>query len=492
MKKKVLLLFAILIFFIAALDVSLGTKLSLGKFLPPKIHEFAKKYFFSPFAKMAAHDVLQDDLKKMKGLYQAEKINHAKKNTINSLNNFNLISKEIKLKIKGYVKGNREKPMGYIDFIDSNLIFVTSYGDIFQVPKKKLKENYEQDNYHEIRVKNPIFKKELDPKKEFILIKSNLKKNYLLDRNYEKNREDIYWGNSYFDRSPKSITDIKVANGYLYVSFIAEITDRCFNVNVIRSKIDNYLNEMIFEDFFMPKTCSYTENILDIRRSGGRINYINNEIFLTTGEYRILKSSQDDNNLNGKIISINEFTKEYKVIGKGLRNSQGLALKDNLMALSDHGPYGGDEINLVKLKKNKFYNFGWPISSYGLHYDRKFREDAPLYKSHENYGFIEPLEHFMPGVGPSEVLFDENNLFGLKIDEKSEGILLLFTMGEEENYYEGDNSIHIFVYDKISLKITKKKIIHSGHRIRDAKIIDEKIYLVFDELGLGIIEKTTF
>ena len=252
-KKKKTLLTIFLVFsliIIAILDVSLGRKLSLAKFLPHQLKLFLKETIFLPFEKLSAHDEMINDLNEMKGLNATIKNIHSERSVINSLNNFNLSLKKIKLNIDGYVPGEREKPFGYIDFIDKNLILVTSYGDIFQVPKEELSENYGQKNYHEIKVKNPIFKKELDYRKNLKLIKNNLKKNYLLDRNYEKNKDDVFWGNSYFNRSPKSITDIKAANGYLYVSFIAEITNRCFNVNVVRSKIDNYANEMIFENFF--------------------------------------------------------------------------------------------------------------------------------------------------------------------------------------------------------------------------------------------------
>ena len=59
---------------------------------------------------------------------------------------------------------------------------------------------------------------------------------------------------------------------------------------------------------------------------------------------------------------------------------------------SEHGPKGGDEINLIRLdKKDELQNFGYPVSSYGDHYDGKFRDEAPLNKSHIKYGFIEPI-----------------------------------------------------------------------------------------------------
>ena len=57
----------------------------------------------------------------------------------------------------------------------------------------------------------------------------------------------------------------------------------------------------------------------------------------------------------------------------GHRNPQGLYFdkEKNILLETEHGPMGGDEINLINLngiKKGKIPNFGWPISSAGEHY----------------------------------------------------------------------------------------------------------------------------
>ena len=54
----------------------------------------------------------------------------------------------------------------------------------------------------------------------------------------------------------------------------------------------------------------------------------------------------------------------------GHRNPQGLLIdKTNKFVLAtEHGPRGGDEINLINLETNSLPNYGWPISSYGTHY----------------------------------------------------------------------------------------------------------------------------
>ena len=57
-------------------------------------------------------------------------------------------------------------------------------------------------------------------------------------------------------------------------------------------------------------------------------------------------------------------------------------------------------------------NYGWPISSYGEHTGYEGSENlkselykkAPLYKSHKDYGFIEPIKQWTPALGVSEVL----------------------------------------------------------------------------------------
>ena len=108
----------------------------------------------------------------------------------------------------------------------------------------------------------------------------------------------------------------------------------------------------------------------------------------------------------------------------GHRNPQGLQFIENknLLISTEHGPKGGDEINLIDLNDRTLLNFGWPIASYGEHYDvvpinsftKKF---APLYKSHKDYSFLEPIKYFDKAIGISEIIRDykdqSNNSFYL-------------------------------------------------------------------------------
>ena len=88
----------------------------------------------------------------------------------------------------------------------------------------------------------------------------------------------------------------------------------------------------------------------------------------------------------------------------GHRNPQGLYFdtENNIILETEHGPQGGDEINFNYLSPKTPKNFGWPISSYGVPYERNENENYK--KSHKKYGFEEPIfsfvEHLTTGGYP--------------------------------------------------------------------------------------------
>ena len=116
-------------------------------------------------------------------------------------------------------------------------------------------------------------------------------------------------------------------------------------------------------------------------------------------------------------MKVNKSNGDYEIISYGHRNSQGLikTKKENLLISTEHGPKGGDEINLINI--NSFENFGWPISSYGFPYGGSQDEptgipEAPMYKSHRDYGFKEPIHTFFYEITGSHGISDiEINYF---------------------------------------------------------------------------------
>ena len=112
--------------------------------------------------------------------------------------------------------------------------------------------------------------------------------------------------------------------------------------------------------------------------------------------------------------------------------------ENNFILETEHGPQGGDEVNLIevnKIIKNNIQNYGWPVSSAGEHYGGKIKnikkyEKYPLYKSHTEHGFIEPLHSFVPSIGISEIVKIGPNKYVISsLKDKS----LLFELNEKNN-----------------------------------------------------------
>ena len=124
------------------------------------------------------------------------------------------------------------------------------------------------------------------------------------------------------------------------------------------------------------------------------------------------KLAQDEKSSFGKILKLNTQSKEYEILSLGHRNPQGLFYnpsKDFILS-TEHGPDGGDEINL-NFNTKIIKNFGWPISSYGEHYGGKGSPENinkykkyPLHKSHKDHNFVEPLKFFSPSIGISQLV----------------------------------------------------------------------------------------
>ena len=88
----------------------------------------------------------------------------------------------------------------------------------------------------------------------------------------------------------------------------------------------------------------------------------------------------------------------------GHRNPQGLIhiKKFNEIWSHEHGPKGGDEINIVKKGKN----YGWPIVTYGKEYwGGKIGVSEPI------IGYEEPIWKWIPSIAPSGMTYYDNDYF---------------------------------------------------------------------------------
>jgi aldose sugar dehydrogenase len=88
----------------------------------------------------------------------------------------------------------------------------------------------------------------------------------------------------------------------------------------------------------------------------------------------------------------------------GHRNEQGLAIDPASGDLweAEHGPRGGDEVNLI----GKGKNYGWPVIGYGIDYS-----GAKIHDATAKDGMEQPLKYWVPSIAPSGMAFYTGKLF---------------------------------------------------------------------------------
>jgi|TARA_Y100000389_G_scaffold204319_1_gene256220 hypothetical protein len=211
----------------------------------------------------------------------------------------------------------------------------------------------------------------------------------------------------------------------------------------------------------------------------------------TNNTQSIRDLAQDDDSFYGKIISINkDNVRNYlsgndkiktKIFTKGHRNPQGLAKIDNTFFSAEHGPKGGDEINL--LQENN--NYGWPIASYGTKYESISVASYKL--NHSKNSFQEPLMQFTPSIAISDLTncseimkkyYERKGcLIGTTLKDKS---LIILLLSEDLNRVIGYEKIE---FDQRLRHIAKKK---NGELFSEN---DGSIYVTSDS---GVVLKVTF
>ncbi len=122
-------------------------------------------------------------------------------------------------------------------------------------------------------------------------------------------------------------------------------------------------------------------NPQDILRDGGKI-------------YRLY----DDGKIPVSNPFVNEMNAKPAIYSYGHRNPQGMAKHPETgeIWIHEHGPKGGDEVNIIK----KRANYGWPVISYGVNYSgTKFTEET------ERKGMEQPVYYWVPSIAPCGMAF---------------------------------------------------------------------------------------
>jgi len=200
-------------------------------------------------------------------------------------------------------------------------------------------------------------------------------------------------------------------------------------------------------------------------------------LFLTLGDrFSRKEDAQKLDNHLGKIVRIakdstvpkdNPFVDKAGALPEiwsyGHRNGQGAALApDGRLWMTEHGPQGGDEINVPQAGRN----YGWPVITYGENYGGGKIGDGITAKE----GMEQPLHYWVPSIAPSGMAFLTSDRYGA---------------GWKGNLFVG--SLKFGYLNRIELKdgkvVAEHKLLADGRaRIRDVKQgPDGWLYVLTDE-----------
>ena len=143
-----------------------------------------------------------------------------------------------------------------------------------------------------------------------------------------------------------------------------------------------------------------------------------NKLYITLGDRGQRFRAQDLNDHAGSVIRlnddgsipsdnpfVNQKGKQPEIYSYGHRNMQGAALNplSGRLWTHEHGPQGGDELNIIEAGAN----YGWPVITYGKEYGSGNDIGVGTHKA----GMIQPIHYWVPSIAPSGMAFYSGDKF---------------------------------------------------------------------------------
>jgi len=227
-----------------------------------------------------------------------------------------------------------------------------------------------------------------------------------------KNNTDYQLTNvpSIFANGQGGMLDIAVSPNYkndhwVYVTYVKEISGQGATVLARGKFVGNLFTD--WEELLVTKSTSDTGHHFGSRIAFDELGHV----FFGIGDRGERENAQDLKNHSGAIMRLNldgslpadnpvltntDLLPEVWSIGH--RNPQGMAYDaDNKRLWSiEHGPRGGDEINLIK----KGANYGWPVISYGKEYWGPIAVGEGTHRD----GMEQPVKVYIPSIAPGSLL----------------------------------------------------------------------------------------
>lgn len=203
-------------------------------------------------------------------------------------------------------------------------------------------------------------------------------------------------------------------NGWLYITYASsEGEGNGGHTALMRAKLDN--NTLVDKELLYKATPNTTKG----QHFGSRIVFDHQGfLYFTIGErgdrdtnpqditrdggkvYRL----NDDGSIPADNPFVNEPNAKKAIYSYGHRNPQGMVIHPETGEIwtHEHGPKGGDEINIIK----KGANYGWPVISYGINYTGTRFTDI----THKE-GMEQPIHYWDPSIAPSGMAFITSDIY---------------------------------------------------------------------------------
>ena len=212
-----------------------------------------------------------------------------------------------------------------------------------------------------------------------------------------------------------------VSNRFIYLSYSKENADGSMNTTaVVRGRLEGgKLTDV--QEIFEAKAWAKTEGHYGSRLAFDRNGYL----FITVGDRMAPPTgdlakhpAQDLSNHQGTTIRLhddgrvpddNPFVNRKGALPEiwsyGHRNAQGMAFHPQTGDLwqNEHGPQGGDELNLIR----RGANYGWPVIGYGVQY----RTGERIHEGTSREGMLEPVHYWVPSIGTSGLAIYDGDKF---------------------------------------------------------------------------------
>ena len=209
-------------------------------------------------------------------------------------------------------------------------------------------------------------------------------------------------------------------NRLLYLSFSKPLADGTASTAIVRGRFENDALTDVQEIFLADtKGAGHFGSRFAFDRNGF--------LFVTIGDRQVPPTgnleahpAQDLSNHHGKIIRIHDDGKvpaDNPFVGRagakpeiwsyGHRNSQGFAFNHETGDLwsTEHGPQGGDELNLI----TRGANYGWPVIGFGVNYG----PGNTIHSSSTHAGMEQPRHVWVPSIGTSGLMVYTGSKFPL-------------------------------------------------------------------------------